>query len=335
MTLVEIVRAADLPGTLALLAEPGAKAIAGGTNLVDLMQEGIERPARLVDLNRLPGLDGITEHPDGTVEVGALVRNSDLAYHPAVAGRFAMLSRAVLAGATAQLRNAASVGGNLMQRTRCPYFVDLAAACNKRSPGAGCDALEGINRMHAILGAGDRCIATHPSDMAVALAALNADVVVAGPDGVRTVSVLDFHVLPDDHPDVETVLRPGELITAVRLPPPPFASSTYLKVRDRTSYAFALVSVAAGLALDSGGRIAAVRLALGGVGTKPWRAWEAEAALLGHTPAPEIVRAAADLVLREARPRRHNSFKVELTRRAMVRAVMETAGQPPAALKAA
>jgi len=312
-------RPIDLPGAVAALAD--ARAIAGGTNILDLMMGGVERWPCLLDINRLPGLDAIEAQPDGSVRIGALVRNSDLAYEPAVRNGYAMLSQAILAGASAQLRNMATVGGNLMQRTRCPYFVDLASACNKRTPNSGCDALEGVNRMHAVLGTGPKCIAAHPSDMAVAMVALDAVVHIAGPGGTREVPVNDFHVQPDDHPAHETVLQPQELITAVSLPRPPVTVSGYLKVRDRTSYAFALVSAAAGITLDGSGRIAAIRVAFGGIGTKPWRGWEAEAVLLGQIPSPDLFRAAADAVLAGAQPREGNRFKLELTRRVVTHAL--------------
>ena len=314
-------RASTLHDAIAALAAPGARAIAGGTNLVDLMKGGIEAPRHLVDLNRLEGLDAVEPLTNGGLQIGALARNSDVAYAEPIARGYAMLSQAILAGASAQLRNMATVGGNLMQRTRCPYFVDLTARCNKRVPESGCDAMDGLNRMNAIVGTSHKCIAAHPSDMAVALAALDATIEIAGPEGPRSVPLLDFHVQPDDHPDHETVLRAQELITAVVLPPPAVAVSSYTKVRDRTSYAFALVSVAAGVTLDTEGLIAAARIAFGGIGTKPWRAFESEAMLVGERPTSALFRAAAEPVIRDAVPRAHNAFKVELARRALTLAL--------------
>ena len=299
--------------------------LAGGTNLLDLMKQGVEAPARLIDVSRLPLAD-ITEG-DGGVRIGALARNSDVASHPLIRRRYPVLAEALLSGATAQLRNMATVGGNLMQRTRCYYFVDPTfAECNKRRPGSGCAAREGRTRIHAILGASEHCIATHPSDMAVALAALDAVVEVAGVAGTRDIALMDFHCLPGTTPEVETELRPGELITAVTLPPLPFARrSHYLKVRDRESYAFALVSVAVALDLDDGGVIRQARLALGGVAHKPWRLEEAERALRGRRADAEAGAAAADVLLQGARPYRDNAFKLTLARRAIVRALTVTA----------
>ena len=264
-----------------IAADPTAKFIAGGTNLIDLMKEDVERPSRLIDISRLP-LKSVEETADGGLRIGALVPNSDLAYHPLVARRYPMLASAILAGASAQLRNMASTGGNLLQRTRCYYFYDIATPCNKREPGSGCSAIDGLNRMHAILGASEACIATHPSDMCVALAALDATVHVAGPAGARAIAFADFHRLPGDTPERDTNLQPDEIVTAVELPARGFAQNyTYLKIRDRLSYAFALVSVAAALELD-GDRIKEARLALGGVAHKPWRDPSAEAALRGQ-----------------------------------------------------
>src|SRR5438128_342236 len=264
-----------------LAADPAAKLIAGGTNLIDLMKAHVERPSRLIDISRLP-LNTVEETADGGLRIGALVPNSDLAYHPLVAQRYPMLASAILAGASAQLRNMASTGGNLLQRTRCYYFYDTATPCNKREPGSGCSGIGGLNRMHAILGTSEACIAVHPSDMCVALAALEAKVHVAGPSGERVIAFADFHRLPADTPQRDSNLKSDEIIVAVELPPRGFAANySYLKIRDRLSYAFALVSVAAALELD-GERIKEARLALGGVAHKPWRDAAAEAALRGE-----------------------------------------------------
>jgi len=301
-------------------AAPDANFIAGGSTLIDLMKLNVMQPTRLIDINALP-LTKIETVADGSVRIGAMVRNSDMAYDETIRTRYPVLSEALLSGASAQLRNVATLGGNIMQRTRCYYFRDTAMPCNKREPGSGCSAMEGINRIHAILGASSRCIASHPSDMCVALIALDAVVHVRGPRGERTIPFADFHVLPGDHPEVETVLEHGELITAVTLPPLPFATrSHYLKVRDRASYAFALVSVAAALDVQQG-TIRNARLALGGVGTKPWRAADAERALLGKRAGEAAYRAAAEIALRSAKPHKHNAFKVELAKRSLVRAL--------------
>jgi len=307
---------------------PGAKFIAGGTNLVDLMKENVERPTRLVDITRLP-LRAVEEMSDGSVRIGALVPNTDLAYHPLIERRYPMLASAILAGASQQLRNMASTGGNLLQRTRCHYFYDVVTPCNKREPGSGCSALNGLNRMHAILGSSEACIATHPSDMCVALAVLEAKVHVLGPAGERAIPFQDFHRLPGDTPQIDTNLRPDEIITALELPAPGFADHyTYLKIRDRLSYAFALVSVAVGLDL-SGGVIRQARFALGGVAHKPWREPAAEAALRGQAPNAANFRAAADTLLRDAKGYAHNTFKIELARRALVRALGQAAQGTP------
>ncbi len=291
--------------------------LAGGTNQLDLMKLHVHTPAHLIDINGLP-LAQIEERGDG-VRIGALVRNSDLAYHPLIKQRYPVLSQALLAGASPQLRNMATVGGNIMQRTRCSYFRDTALPCNKREPGTGCSAIDGYNRMHAVLGTSPHCIAVMPSDMCVALYALDAVVQTRGPQDERTIPLVDFHRMPGDHPERDTVLEPGELITYVDLPALPFAArSRYLKVRDRASYAFALVSVAAALDVENGD-IRAARLALGGVGTKPWRAVDAEKALVGRPAAEETYRAAADIAMRGARPFKYNAFKVEMARRAIVR----------------
>jgi xanthine dehydrogenase YagS FAD-binding subunit len=311
---------------LAALADREAAPIAGGTGLVDLMKLHVQNPGLLVDLNRLPWT-AVERRGDG-LRIGALALNTDVAHHPQVRSRYPVLSEALLAGASVQLRNMATVGGNLVQRTRCPYFRDIAVAqCNKRTPGSGCAAIDGYHRTQAILGTSAHCIATHPSDMAVALAALDASIVLRSAKGERMVPITDFHLLPGDHPEQETVLRPGELVSAVDLPATLFAArSHYLKVRDRASYAFALVSAAVALDLQ-GGTIRAARIALGGVGTKPWRSREAEAALVGR-PAGEVTfKAAAEAALSGATPRRDNLFKVELARRTLVRALATTAGR--------
>src|SRR6202040_3830179 len=302
--------------------DPNAKFIAGGTNLIDLMKEDVERPSRLIDISRLP-LGAVEETPDGGVRIGALVPNADLAHHPLIARRYPMLASAILAGASAQLRNMASTGGNLLQRTRCYYFYDTATPCNKREPGSGCSARNGLNRMHAILGTSEDCIATHPSDMCVALAALDAKVHVAGPGGERAMAFADFHRLPGTTPQRDTNLQPDEIVTAVELPAQGFAKNyTYLKIRDRLSYAFALVSVAAALELD-GDRIKQARLALGGVAHKPWRDADVEAGLRGQTANRATFAQAADQVLRDAKGFAHNAFKIELARKAIVRALTQ------------
>ena len=304
----------------------GTKYVAGGTNLLDLMKLHVETPGHLIDINGLP-LGDVTPLDEG-VRIGALVRNSTLAYHPLIVERYPMVSQALLAGASPQLRNMATVGGNLMQRTRCMYFRDATSPCNKRDPGSGCTAFDGENRGHAVLGGSDHCVAVMPSDLCVALAALDAEVRIKGSDGERITPLVDFHLLPGDHPERETVLEPGEVITAVDLPALPFATrSLYLKMRDRASYGFALVSVAAALDREDG-IIKAARLALGGVGTKPWRAWEAEAAMVGQPANDESYRAAAEVAMRDARALQHNGFKIEMARRAIIQA-LETLGELP------
>jgi xanthine dehydrogenase YagS FAD-binding subunit len=320
-------RATDSTGAIRDASQAGAKYLGGGTNLVDLMREGVERPSSLVDVT---GLDrGITERAEGGLRIGAATSNTALAADRRVRTRYPMLTRAIVAGASAQIRNMATVGGNLLQRTRCLYFYDDAARCNKREPGAGCDALDGFNRMHAILGASDACVATHPSDMCVALAALDATVHLEGPDGARTLLFEALHRLPGDTPDRETELRPGELITAVELPPLPLARrSTYRKVRDRSSYAFALVSVAAALEVGADGTITDVRLALGGVAHKPWRARAAETLLRGRQPSEEVFRRASEGELSSARPLRDNGFKIELAKRTIVAVLTQLAARP-------
>jgi len=322
-------RASDAADALRLIAgDPRAKFIAGGTNLIDLMKMDVERPSTVIDITRLP-LKHIEGTPGGGLRIGALVRNTDLAYHPLVEERYPVLASAVMAGASQQLRNMASTGGNLLQRTRCHYFYDTATPCNKREPGSGCSAIKGHNRMHAILGASDACIATHPSDMCVALALLEAKVHVTGPSGDRVIAFADFHRLPGDAPQRDTNLGAGEMITEVELPPQGFATNyTYLKIRDRLSYAFALVSVAVGLELD-GDTIKDGRFALGGVAHKPWRDPRAEAVLRGQPAnAPTFARA-ADVLLRDARGYEHNTFKIDLARRCIVRALSQAARGTP------
>jgi xanthine dehydrogenase YagS FAD-binding subunit len=311
-----------------IAASPNAKFLAGGTNLVDLMKMDVERPTTLIDVTRLP-LDKVEETAAGGLTIGALVRNSDLAWHPLVEQRYPLLSGALLAGASAQLRNMATVGGNLLQRTRCAYFYDTATPCNKREPGSGCSAIGGLNRMHAILGASDSCIAVHPSDMCVALAVLEATVHVTGPSGERAIPFADFHRLPGDAPERDTNLGPNELITAVELPARGYASNyTYLKIRDRLSHAFALVSVAVGLELD-GDTIRDARFALGGVAHKPWRNPRAEAELRGLHAHEASFAQAADLVLRDAKGFGDNDFKISLARRAIIRALLQAARRTP------
>jgi xanthine dehydrogenase YagS FAD-binding subunit len=320
-------RPARIEEALRLAKQPHARFIAGGTNLLDLMKGGVEQPMLLVDVGELP-LAAISPLPDGSVRIGATVRNTDAANHPLVRERYPLLSQALLAGASAQLRNMATIGGNLLQRTRCPYFYDTAfERCNKRVPGSGCGAREGLHRNHAVLGASASCIATHPSDMAVALSALRAVVRITGPRGDRAIEMSDFHRLPDGTPQRDTVLEHGELITAVDLPLSPFADHAhYLKVRDRASYAFALVSVAAALELASGGTVHDAALAVGGVAHKPWRVIEAERALIGEPLTPATMQAAADAAMRGAEPLRDNGFKLPLARRAIVRALQRAAG---------
>jgi len=310
---------------------PGGPAqfIAGGTNLLDLMKYDVERPMRLVDVTHLPGLGEIEEIEGGGLRLGALTTNSQVAYDSRVQERYPLLSSTILAGATPQLRNAATTGGNLLQRTRCYYFYDTATPCNKRDPGTGCPAIEGVNRILAILGTSESCIATNPSDMNVAMAALAATVRVTGPDGERTIPFADFHRLPGDEPQRDTTLRPDELILSVDLPAEDFGQHyTYLKLRDRSSYAFALVSVAAALQMD-GGTIKQARLALGGVAMKPWRDTEAEDLLRGKPPGADAFEAVADHVLRGAKGYSGNAFKIPLARRAIVRALSQAAAATP------
>jgi xanthine dehydrogenase YagS FAD-binding subunit len=319
-------RAANTEDAVRKGQQPGARFIGGGTNLLDLVKGGVEQPVRLIDVTRL-ALADIAESPDGGVRIGALASNSDTANHPLIRQRYPLLSQALLAGASPQLRNMATVGGNLMQRTRCYYFYDTGFdMCNKRAPGSGCAAKDGYNRIHAILGASEECIAVNPSDMSVALAALDAVVRVRGPQGERRIAFADFHRLPGDTPDKDTTVAPGELITAVDLPASAFSGhSHYLKVRDRASYAFALVSVAAALDLRDG-LVRNARVAMGGVAHKPWRAADAENALTGRPLDAATVEDAAKLAVRGAKPYRHNAFKVELAQRAVVRALRVAGG---------
>jgi xanthine dehydrogenase YagS FAD-binding subunit len=328
MTPFTYVRVADVAGALEQGRAENARFLAGGTNLVDLMKEGVERPGGLVDISRLP-LDAIEDLGDGGLRLGALATNASTAYHPAVEKRYPLLASAILAGASPQLRNAATNGGNLNQRTRCYYFYDIATACNKRQPGSGCGAIGGVNRIHAILGASEHCIATYPSDMAVALAALKAEVRVTGPKGDRTIAFADYHRLPEDEPWRDNVLAPGELVTAIDLPPEGFAENyTYLKIRDRLSYAFALVSAAVALRLD-GGRIEEARIALGGVAHKPWRVPAAEELLHGEAPSDRAFTRVADAVLAGAVGQGGNDFKIELARRTIIRALRQAAAGTP------
>jgi xanthine dehydrogenase YagS FAD-binding subunit len=331
MNMFDYVRPTTLREAVAAASHPGAAYLAGGTNLVDLMKGSVVRPSRLVDLSRLPELDRIDNQPDGSVRIGALVRNADLAHDPVFARRFPAVAEALLSAASAQLRNAATVGGNLLQRTRCAYFYDTAGACNKRAPGSGCSALCGETRMHAILGWSEHCIATNPSDFCVPLVALNAVVEVEGNGGRRDVPLENFHRLPGAEPDRESVLAADDLVVAVRLPAraAEFADhASYLKIRDRTSYAFAVVSAAALLRFD-GDTIIEGRLALGGVALKPWRARAAEQALAGAHPGADAFRQAAEIALADAKPSGENAFKIELARRIVVRALTLAASGTP------
>jgi len=325
----EYVRATDVADAVRQIAgNPRAKFVAGGTNLIDLMKMDVEQPTRVIDITRLP-LKQVEPTADGGLRIGALVRNTDLAYHPTVEERYPVLSSAIMAGASQQLRNMASTGGNLLQRTRCAYFYDTVTPCNKRAPGSGCAAIDGLNRGHAILGTSAACIATHPSDMCVAMAMLDATVHVTGPAGERAIRFADFHRLPGDTPQRDTNLEAGEIVTAVELPPKGFATHhTYLKIRDRLSYAFALVSIAAGLELD-GEMIKEGRFALGGVAHKPWRDPTAEAALTGQPATAATFARAADVLLRNARGYKHNTFKIDLARRCIVRGLTQAARGTP------
>ncbi|MEH2495136.1 xanthine dehydrogenase YagS FAD-binding subunit [Bradyrhizobium sp. AZCC 1678] len=329
MTPFQYTRATDVADAIKQIAtDPSAKFIAGGTNLIDLIKYDIATPTRLIDISRLP-LRNVEETASGGVLIGAMVPNTDLAYHPLIEQRYPLLSRSILAGASQQLRNMASTGGNLVQRTRCFYFYDATTPCNKREPGSGCSAIDGVNRINAILGTSGSCIATHPSDMCVALAALEATVHVTGPAGTRTIAFADFHRLPDNTPQLDTNLEPDEIITAIELPAKGFSTNySYLKIRDRLSYAFALVSVAAALELD-GDTIKEARLALGGVAHKPWRSSAAEAALLGQRADAAAFAQAADWLLHGARGYGHNDFKIGLARRAIVRTLGQAARGTP------
>jgi xanthine dehydrogenase YagS FAD-binding subunit len=327
----EFTRAQDAAGAVAAgakakTAQQGAdiRFLAGGTTLVDLMKLNVETPARLIDINRLP-FDKIETVSGGGLKIGAMVRNSDLAYHPTVKKDYAVLSEAILSGASAQIRNMATTAGNILQRTRCVYFRDTAMPCNKREPGTGCAAITGENRMLAILGTSENCIATNPSDMCVAMVALEATVHVQGPKGVRAIPFGEFHVVPGKTPERENVLEPGDLITHVTLPPPRAGSKqVYLKLRDRASYEFALASAAVVMEL-AGGNVKYVRIAMGGVGTKPWRVPEAEAALVGKPANPANFKKAAEAALQGAKPQSHNGFKVELAKRCVAHALATAA----------
>jgi xanthine dehydrogenase YagS FAD-binding subunit len=327
----EYIRPATVSDAVAAATPPGAAYLASGTNLLDLMKGGIARPSRLVDITRLPGLDRIERLADGGLRIGALVRNADLAHDPDFASSYPAIAEALLSGASAQLRNAATVGGNLLQRTRCGYFYDTASACNKRKPGSGCDAREGDNRLHAVLGWSEACIATHPSDFCVPLVALDAVVEIEGKSGRREVALENLHRLPGDTPEQENVLEPGDLIVALRLPAEArafAAHARYLKVRERTSYAFAVVSAAAALRIE-GGKIKEARLALGGVAAKPWRTHTGEASLAGAEPTADAFARAAQVALAEAKPSGDNLFKIELARRILVRTLTLAARGTP------
>jgi xanthine dehydrogenase YagS FAD-binding subunit len=305
-----------------LAANQNAKLLAGGTNILDLMKEDVERPTELIDINGF-AYSKITDKGTSGVSLGALVKNTDTANHPVIRDRYPLLSQAILAGASQQIRNMATNGGNLNQRTRCQYFYEVSMPCNKREPGSGCGAREGFNRMHALFGWSDKCVAVHPSDMCIALAALDAQVIVQGPSGDRTIPFTDYHRLPEDHPEKDNTLKPGEVIKSIELPANNFqARSYYLKVRDRSSYAFALVSVAAALEMD-GDTIKSVRLAMGGVAHKPWRLTEAEQFLSGKAATEENFRQAATMAMAAAKPLEHNKFKVPLATKAIARALMQ------------
>jgi xanthine dehydrogenase YagS FAD-binding subunit len=328
MNRFEYFRPNTVSDAIKALATPASRVLAGGTNLVDLMKYDVDRPACIVDINRLP-LNEILALEDGGLRIGALVSNTDLAWNETVQARYPLLSSAILAGASPQLRNAATTGGNLVQRTRCYYFYDPSTACNKREPGSGCAAIGGVNRIHAILGASDDCIAVHPSDMCVALAAIGASVDVEGPNGSRSIPFHDFHRLPGIEPQRDNVMLPGELITGIVLPPTDFGINyTYLKIRDRLSYAFALVSVAVGLAMKDD-KIADARVALGGVAHKPWREFSAENMLKGRNPDAALFLRVADRMLAGAKGQGENDFKIELARRAIVRALHQAAAGKP------
>ena len=332
----EYVRPASISDAIAAAAAPNAAYLASGTNLLDLMKGGTARPDRLVDVTRLPGLDRIERTADGGIRIGALVRNADLAHDPDFAKSYPSVAEALLSGASAQLRNAATVGGNLLQRTRCGYFYDTASACNKREPGTGCDARNGENRLHAVLGWSEACIATHPSDFCVPLVALDAVVEIEGRAGRREVPLEALHRLPGDTPERESLLEPGDLIVALRLPAEARAFSAharYLKVRERTSYAFAVVSAAACLRIEAG-KIRDARLALGGVAAKPWRAQAAEEILAGASTDAAAFRRAAEAALADAKPSGDNLFKIELAKRIIVRTLTLAAAGTPARIPA-
>jgi xanthine dehydrogenase YagS FAD-binding subunit len=332
----EYIRPATVSDAIAAAAAPDAAYLASGTNLLDLMKGGISRPKRLVDVTRLPGLDRVERLADGGIRIGAMVRNADLAHDPDFAKSYPAVAEALLSGASAQLRNAATIGGNLLQRTRCGYFYDPASACNKREPGAGCDARHGEDRLHAVLGWSEACIATHPSDFCVPLVALDAVVEIEGRGGRREIALEALYRLPGDTPERETVLEPGDLIVALRLPGEArtfAAHARYLKVRERTSYAFAMVSAAAGLKVEAG-RIREARLALGGVAAKPWRARPAEQILAGARADAVTFRRAAEAALSEAKPSGDNLFKIELAKRIIVRALTLAAAGTPARIAA-
>jgi xanthine dehydrogenase YagS FAD-binding subunit len=332
----EYVRPATVPDAIAAAGTPGAAYLASGTNLLDLMKGGISRPDRLVDVMRLPGLDRIERTADGGIRIGALVRNADLAHDPDFARSYPAVAEALLSGASAQLRNAATVGGNLLQRTRCGYFYDTASACNKREPGTGCDARNGENRLHAVLGWSEACIATHQSDFCVPLVALDAVVEIEGRSGRREVALEALHCLPGDTPARESLLEPGDLIVALRLPAEArafAAHARYLKVRERTSYAFAVVSAAACLRIEAG-KIRDARLALGGVAAKPWRAHAAEKILMGSSADAAHFRRAAESALTDAKPSGDNLFKIELAKRIIVRTLTLAAAGTPARIPA-
>lgn len=319
------IKAVDITSAIHTIAsDKHAMYLAGGTSLVDMMKLQVQTPTLLIDINALP-LALIEEHEDG-VRIGALARNSDVAYHTLIRARYPLLAEAILSGASAQLRNMATIGGNILQPSRCSYFRDITTPCNKREPHSGCSALTGHNRSHAILGGNSSCIATHPSDMCVALVALDAIIQVQGPQGTRTIPLVDLYVHPDDHPEQETILEHGELIVSIDLPGSPFAThSHYLKVRDRASYAFATAAVATGLEIQNG-IIRSARIALGGVATKPWRAYEAESILIGHPPDETIYADAARSAIQGATPQRFNAFKIELVQRAIIRALITVGG---------
>jgi xanthine dehydrogenase YagS FAD-binding subunit len=319
----DYIRPTSAAEAVAAAAQPGSAYLAAGTNLLDLMKGNVMRPDRIVDITRLPGLDRIEKLLDGSLRIGAMVRNADLANDPDFAAAYPAVAEALLSGASAQLRNAATVGGNLLQRTRCAYFYDTASACNKRAPGSGCDARGGDNRLHAVLGWSDACIATHPSDFCVPLVALDAVVEIEGQGGRREIALDALHRLPGDTPEQDTVLEPGDLIVALRLPAAArgfAAHARYLKVRDRTSYAFAVISAAAALRLE-GGKIADARLALGGVAARPWRARAAEDILIGAAPGRDVYQRAAQAALADAKPSGDNAFKIELAQRVLIRAL--------------